>query len=230
MCTGAEALLLASAGATVGGSLLQNKAQNDAAERQRRAAFAEIERQEEFDKQRMANFQEALEGATPEAQGERLAEATRERQEAIDENVGVRPDASFESRAATGSPTVRVLQQALGREREAGDDFAAQLGNARARLGSINPALFGFNQELQDALFQQQELRRQGASSAQTGQLEAQQAGQPRGSTALAGNVLAGLGNVGMTAGARFGGANRIGDLFGRTPATPPASSFQNIF
>lgn len=222
MCTGVEiAALVASAAATAGGAYMQNEAANDAADAQRKAAQSEMMRQAAIDEERDRTFQQALQGAEPETQQESLADIIAAREAALSENQNVRAegDASFQQSAASeGSPNVRVLGQQLARDRESGDEFTSQQAEARARLGALGPLMFGFNQNLTDAAFSNQELQRQAANSAQLGQMEAQLKGAEAGQgKALAGNVLTGLGQVGMTGatsgqfGQLFQGANAAG-------------------
>ena len=215
MCTGAEAAILAaSAAATAGGAYMQNQAAEDRAEAQREAAMSELLRQQEFDKKKEANFQEALLLADRETQDRNLDEATAEREAAIEANVGLPgEDETYQSPTASDAP--KVVKQYAEQQSSEADDFVSQLGKARARLGAWGGGMRPFAEGISDLDWWNSEINRQAQDSARTGQLEASMAAQGVGDgKALAGNLLSSAGQMGMGYAGNQGAYSNLGKLF----------------
>lgn len=215
MCTGAEAALLAaSAISTAGGAYMQNQAANDRAKAQREAAMSELLRQQEFDKEKQANFEEALRLADRETQDQNLDDATAERQAAIEANVGL-PGENESYQSPTASDAPKVVKQYAEQQSNEADDFVSQLGKARARLGAWGEGMRPFAEGLSDLDWWNSEINRQASDSARTGQLEASLAAQGVGDgKALAGNLLSSAGQMGMGYAGSQGAYSNLGSLF----------------
>lgn len=228
MCTGMEALALASLATTAGGGVMQYRANEQRADATNDAAMAEALRQDKIDQDKMQNFSEALKLAERDQQQANLDAAAAERTEDIGANVGLgRQETSYQSPASSGAP--RVVQEYADRKQGEADDFVSMLGGARGRLGAWNEGMMDFSQGLGDLAWQQNELNRQAGQSAQIGSLEAQLAGMNTGNkTALAGNLMAGLGQAGLGYSASNGALSRFSspELVSSTPVKPMQSSF----
>lgn len=198
MCTGMEALALASAAATAGGAYMDYQSAEAKAEAQRRAAAAEAMRQGEIDKEKFRNFDEGMKAFERDTQEGAINNALAERQALLDDATGLPGQSdSYQSPAANDAPSV-VKSYADEQSAEA-DDFVSMLGNARARLGSWGEGMFDFNQALGDLAFDQDEQNRRALRSAQIGKREADLARAEAGNgMALAGGLLGAAGNAGM--------------------------------
>lgn len=224
MCTGAEIALIASAGATLGGTMLQGKAENKRREAQSTAAQAELDRQAAMEERRAGSFEEALELMKRGRQQGNIDEATEQRTALLQDTALPQQETGYESPAAVNSP--RVVQDYARDKQGDANDFAQQLGLARAQLGAWQEGMMPFTEGLRDATFDMDEVARQMRNSGQLGAMEAQNAYANTGNkTALLGNLAVQGGQLGMQAAGANGGMDRLGSLFGGSGGSAGAYS-----
>lgn len=223
MCTGAElALVAAAVGGNVGGSIMQSKSQAKKRQAQMDAAQAEMARQGRMEDQRAASFQEALDLARRGNQQENIDEAAGERQELMQRSTGLPQQmGDYESPASRSTPRV-VQDYAAGAQSDA-NDFATQMGLARAQLGAWGEGMLPFQEGLRDTTFDMDEVARRMAESARIGGMEASAASQAAGNKeAMYGNIMTQIGQgASQAAGAKMGGQ---GGTF--APAPKPTGGY----
>jgi len=193
MCTGFEIAALA---ATVGGSALQYKSQNDAQDRQKEQARAELTRQAGMDKEKFANFQQALSEVGRADQQGQIDKAAAGIEEDLAANVNTPgSDGTYTPASADRAP--KIVQEYAKDKQSGTNDFISALGNAQGRLGAWGENQFDFAQKQLENQFNQGQIQTNMDRSAQIGRYEAEQAGRP-GSGSMWGNALAGLGTAGL--------------------------------
>lgn len=213
MCTGIEIAAIASAVATVGGTVMQNQAMNSAQKAQANATMAELARQKKLREEAEGIFAQSQKraGAGETAVDENIA---RQKREAQYTSVVSKPEDTGYAPSIQGSAP-QVIQGEYNRAGTAATNAGIREGKARAVLDS-----FGDAQSLQN-IFQ----GRQGMKLKNVGSFSqwSQDALDPELRAAAAkasspfGDLLVGLGNAGMSA---FGG-QALGSLFGPAAVTP---------
>lgn len=225
MCTGMEALALASMASSAAGTGAQVASQRSKRGASQDRAMAELERQNRMDEERFGNFQEALqrvdrdrvEGEAESAAGERtqrLLEAS-----GVGTGAGDAPAGDYNISPALSTPKV-IQDYARGRSGKS-DDFVRALGEAKGRMGGWGDAMFDFGRDFSGLNRRNQDLRRAAQESGRIGKIEAEEAYENTGSgLGSLGNVLSTAGTVGSFAAGAGGG---WGDLFRRMGGSPNA-------
>jgi hypothetical protein len=130
---------------TAGSTLMSQRASGQVANARNSASAAEAARQQDLQRQSIANFDNTSAGFTRQAQDERLADVTADRGTSLAANI--MPATSASAIALPGSAP-KVVSDNLGKQLSnaigEGKSYAQRLGS----LGAFNEAQFGNNQAL----------------------------------------------------------------------------------